>query len=385
MAIRAVETWYLEIPLPADFHPSWIPGLTQTHNRCLVVRVNDDSGHAGIGAGTVFERKQAELGSYVAADLVGRFLTGADPFEIEKHAKLVTRFGLMLGGRPWPLECALWDLMARIAGLPLYKLLGGSRDRIPVYCSFGESVLVKDAAARKEAIDARRDEGFTAFKLRSRSPDYRTDVGLMERIRDHVGDEVDLMIDCNQGWNLSPLGAEWSHEDARQFCLAAQALGFRWVEEPRHRFDFDSLARLCREVDITIAGGELNQGLHEFKTLLDGDCLDKLQPDVCLAGGTLMARKVAALCEARGKGFSPHTWTNGIGLLHNLHLACGVPNCDVLEYPYEEPGWVPEARDAMLLQPPRPQQGVLEVPPGPGIGCELDPEALERYGVKLQA
>jgi L-alanine-DL-glutamate epimerase-like enolase superfamily enzyme len=205
----------------------------------------------------------------------------------------------------------------------------------------------------------------------------------MEAIRAHVGDEVDLMIDCNQGWNLSPLGAEWSYEEAREFCLAAQGLGFRWVEEPRHRFAFEELSRLCRDVEITIAGGELNQGLHEFEVLLERGCLDKLQPDVCLAGGTLMARKVAALCEVRGKGFSPHTWTNGIGLLHNLHLACGVPNCEILEYPFEEPGWVPEARDAMLLDPPRPKGGVLEVPQRPGIGCDLDPEALERYGEKL--
>jgi len=384
MAICGIETFYLEIPLPGPFHPSWIPGLTQTHNRCFLVRVHDDSGHVGVGAGTVFERGQAELASYITADVIGRFLAGADPFEIEKHAKLVTRFGLMLGGRPWPLECALWDLMARLAGVPLYKLLGGSRDRIPVYCSFGESLAAKDVTARKEAVDARREEGFRAFKLRSRSADWRDDARLMEGIRAHVGDSVDLMIDCNQGWNLSPLGAEWSYEDARDFCLAAQDLGFRWVEEPRHRFDFESLSRLCSEVEISIAGGELNQGLHEFQVLLDGDCLDKLQPDVCLAGGTLMARKVAALCEARGKGFSPHTWTNGIGLLHNLHLACGVPNCEILEYPYEEPGWVPDARDAMLLDPPRPRDGVLAVPQGPGLGCELDPEALERFGTKLR-
>ncbi len=383
MAITGVEAHYLEIPLPEPFHPSWVPGLTQTHNRCLVMQVHDDSGHTGVGAGTVFEARQAELGAYVGADLVGRFLVGADPFEIEKHAKLVTRFGLMVGGRPWPVECALWDLMARISGQPLYKLLGGARDRIRTYCSFGESLLTKPLEARLEAIDARRAEGFTAFKLRSRSPGYRDDVRLMEAARTHVGDDVELMVDCNQGWNLSPLGAEWSYEDTREFCRAAAALGFRWVEEPRHRFDYEGLARLCAEVDVTIAGGELNQGLHEFQVLLDGDCLDKLQPDACLAGGTLMTRKVAALCEARGKGFSPHTWTNGIGLLHNLHIACGVPNCDVLEYPYEAPGWAPDARDAMLLDPPRPQDGVLAVPEGPGIGCQLDPDALARWGTKL--
>lgn len=384
MAIEQIEVFYLEIPLPGEFHPSWIPGLVQTHNRALVVVVHDDSGQRGIGAGTVFERGQAELGAYLAADLIGRFLVGADPFELEKHAKLVTRFGLMLGGRPWPLENALFDLAARLAGVPLYKLLGGARDRIRVYCSFGESLAVKDIGARRAALDARLAEGFTAFKLRSRSADYRADVELMEQARRHVGDDVELMIDCNQGWNLSPLGAEWSYEDARRFCLAAEDLDFRWVEEPRYRYDHDGLARLAAEVEIPIAGGELNQGLHEFQVLLEHDCLDKLQPDVCLAGGTLMARKVAALCEARAKGFSPHTWTNGIGLLHNLHLACGVSNCEILEYPFEEPGWVPDARDAMLVDPPRPRDGVLEVPQGPGLGCDLDPDAMARFGTKLR-
>ena len=383
MTITRIEATYLEIPLPADFHPSWVPGLAMQHNRCMVVEVHDDSGHTGVGAGTVFEQRQAELGAYVAADAIGRFLIGADPFEIEKHATLVTRFGLMIGGRPWPLECALWDLMAKIAGLPLYKLLGGSRQQIRLYCSFGESLQTKDVAARKDALDARIEEGFRAFKLRSRSDDYRDDVRMLEAVRAHVGDDIELMVDCNQGWNLSPLGAEWSYPDARDFCLAAEALGFRWVEEPRYRFDFEGLARLRGEVGVPIAGGELNQGLHEFQLLLDHECLDKLQPDVCLAGGTLMAKKVAALCEARSKGFSPHTWTNGIGLLHNLHLACGVPNCDILEYPYEEPGWVPEARDAMLQDPPRPKDGVLAVPQAPGIGCALDPDAMERYGTKL--
>jgi L-alanine-DL-glutamate epimerase-like enolase superfamily enzyme len=383
MAITGFETTYLDIPLPADFFPSWIPGRTQSHNRCVVIEVSDDSGHVGIGTATCFERQQAEVVKYIAVDLIGQFLIGADPFEIEKHSKLVTRFAMMFGGRPWLLECALWDLMAKLAGQPLYKLLGGARESIPLYCSFGESLLVKDVAARKQAVDARLADGFHAFKLRSRSADYRDDIRLMEAIRDHVGDDIGLMIDCNQGWNLSPLGAEWSYEEAYQFCRAAESLGFRWVEEPRDRFDVEGLTRLCADVKITIAGGELNQGLHEFKLLLDRDCLDKLQPDVTLAGGIAMARKVATLCEARGKGFSPHTWTNGIGLLLNLHLACGVPNCDILEYPFEEPGWVPEARDAMLLDPPRPRDGVMQVPRGPGIGVELDRDAMEKYGTRL--
>lgn len=383
MAITKFDATFLDIPLPADFFPSWIPGRVQSHNRCVVLEVHDDSGHVGIGAGACFEKEQGEVMKYIAVDTIGQFLLGADPFELEKHAHTISKFAHMLGGRPWLLENALWDLAAKIAGQPLYKLLGGAKDSIKTYCSFGESVLVKDIAARKEALDARLADGFTAFKIRSRSLSYRDDIRLMEACRDHVGDDIDLMIDCNQGWNLSPLGPEWSYDDTFEFCHAAELLGFKWVEEPRHRFDFDGLRRLCADVQITIAGGELNQGLHEFKMLLDNDCLDKLQPDVTLAGGTAMAKKVAALCESRSKEFSPHTWTNGIGLLHNLHLACGIRNCDILEYPYEAPGWVPDTRDAMLVNPPRPSGGILSVPQGPGIGLELDRDVMERHGTKL--
>ena len=121
MAITRIEATYLEIPLPADFHPSWVPGLTQQHNRCLVVEVHDDSGHVGVGAGAVFEEGQARFGKFVAVDTIGRFLMGADPFAIESHAKLIARFAFMVGGRPWPLECALWDLQAKIAGVPLWQ------------------------------------------------------------------------------------------------------------------------------------------------------------------------------------------------------------------------------------------------------------------------
>ena len=78
MTITRIEATYLEIPLPADFHPSWVPGLAMQHNRCMVVQIHDDSGHTGIGAGTVFEQQQAEIGAYVAADAIGRFLIGAD-------------------------------------------------------------------------------------------------------------------------------------------------------------------------------------------------------------------------------------------------------------------------------------------------------------------
>ncbi len=115
MAIAKIQATYLEIPLPAAFNPSWVPGLTMMHNRCIVVEVHDDSGAVGIGAGTVFEERQAEFGKFVAVDTIGRFLMGGDPFAIERHSETIDRFAFILGGRPWPLECALWDLQAKLA------------------------------------------------------------------------------------------------------------------------------------------------------------------------------------------------------------------------------------------------------------------------------
>ena len=112
------------------------------------------------------------------------------------------------------------------------------------------------------------------------------------------------------------------------------------------------------------------------------DALDVLQPDAVLAVGILRARELAEQILPTGLWFTPHTWTNGIGLLANLHLAAGVGGGPFLELPFDPPGWTPERRDFMLAEPVRPNaDGVLAVPDRPGLGFELDEEAVERYTV----
>jgi L-alanine-DL-glutamate epimerase-like enolase superfamily enzyme len=107
--------------------------------------------------------------------------------------------------------------------------------------------------------------------------------------------------------------------------------------------------------------------------------LDVVQNDVVLAGGMLRTRTIAELAMARGRWFTPHTWTNGIGLLANLHVAAGVGGGPFIEVPYDPPGWTPERRDAFLAEPIRPDaDGVLRVPATPGIGARLDEVAVRR-------
>jgi AbrB family looped-hinge helix DNA binding protein len=126
-----------------------------------------------------------------------------------------------------------------------------------------------------------------------------------------------------------------------------------WLEEPLPRFDFDSIARLSAEVDIPIAGGEANAGLHEFKWLIERRCYDILQPDATLSEGIFQLRKVAGMAEAFGLQFVPHTWADGVGMAANLQLAASVPNCGWLEFPHDPPNFTTEAFQALLVEPLR--------------------------------
>ena len=126
---------------------------------------------------------------------------------------------------------------------------------------------------------------------------------------------------------------------------------------------------------VRIAGGEMTRTLAELLAALDADAFDVYQPDVVLAVGMLRARTIAELALARNRWFTPHTWTNGIGLLANLHVAAGVGGGPYLEFPYDPPGWTPERRDFMLAAPRRGRRrtGCSACRTAPGLGIELVP------------
>ena len=380
MQISAIETYFFEYPLEKEFHPAWIPGHTQTANRCVILKLITKEGIEGIAAASVFSIEQARVLKFIAVDTIGQFMAGGDPSAVEMYAELIGRFGLMLGGRPWFLEVALWDLIGKEAGVPLCRHWGGSTDELELYASTGET----NAAARspEEALAA-REAGFKAIKLRAHNGDFRQDIAALEAVRETVGDSMKILVDANQGWSLSPFGPKWDHDAALEYARAASELGVYWLEEPLDRFDFDGYARLRDNVDVRIAGGEMNQGLHEFKVMIDKDCLDVYQPDATLAGGVIMARKVAEMAKAKGRIFSPHTWTTGLGFAVNLQIAASVSNCPILEFPWVPESWTPKARDAMLAERGLPEGGALKMPEKPGLGVDLDAEVMKEFAIRL--
>ena len=367
MKITDIEIRVFEYPMERPFVPTWQPMPTVNH-RVHIVSIHTDEGITGVGSG----------GVPVRWDVARMFLLGQDPFAMEQHIANLRSFAFFIG-RPWPLEVALWDIIGKASGQPIYKLLGGGQERLKAYASTGE---LRSPEQRVEDAQRLREEGFRALKLRFHNHDPKADLRVLEAVRKAVGDEMDIMVDANYGWAIAPDRApqRWDLRTAISMARAMEEMGVYWLEEPLHCYDYDGLAELRRQVNLRIAGGELNQGLHEFRIFLEKDCFDVYQPDVTFAGGLLQCRQIAGMVQAQGKTISPHTWSNGIGFAANLHFAASLERCPYIEFPYDPPSWTAEARDFALTEPFRiDAEGYVKVPQEPGLGIELDEEKLNKY------
>jgi len=368
MKITQVKVRLFEYPMPKPFHPTWQP-LPTTAARIHIVEVHTDAGIVGIGSG----------GVPVRWEVAGLFLMGQDPFAIEQHVANLRSMAFFVG-RPWPLEIALWDIIGKATGQPIYKVLGGGSEKIKAYASTGE---LRGLEARVESAQQIVSEGFKALKLRFHSPDWRDDVKTLEAVRKAVGDNIDIMVDGNWGWRIAP-DRQLNRWDLKIAIAAAKAMeeyGVYWLEEPLDAYDYDGLAELRSHLTtLRLAGGELNRGPEEIKTYLEKGCFDVYQPDCTFIGGISTTRKIAAMVQAEGKVFTPHTWTNGVGLVANLHCAAASTGVPYVEFPYDPPNWTPEARDFIFAEPLRiDAEGYVHLPQGPGLGMNLDDEKLSRY------
>jgi L-alanine-DL-glutamate epimerase-like enolase superfamily enzyme len=365
--ISAVRLQRLVVPLEPPFTAAWDPEPRRSF-AVTIVRVETDDGVIGVGSGDTMDGFEAYEHLFV----------GQDPLAIARHVRVLETIDFH-AGRYWPLEAALWDIVGQVAGLPVATLFGGSSDGIPAYASCG-SLL--PAPARAESALRLREEGFRAMKIRVDPRRLADGMAAVAATRAAVGDSMALMVDLNQGWRM-PGDTALSLDPVAARDVAAQLAGYDvlWLEEPLAGTDLRGLAALRASAPgIRIAGGEMTRTFAETLAALDADAFDVYQPDVVLAGGMLRTRTVAELALARNRWFTPHTWTNGLGLLANLHVAAGVGGGPFIEYPYDPPGWTPERRDAFLAEPIRPdREGILRVPSGPGLGAVLDEAAIARF------
>jgi len=374
--ITRVRSRVLDLPLPAEFRPAWGRNEIQRSFYMTLVQVETAGGVVGITAAEAGLESAVSIERFVTPHLLGQ--DAARPETLVG----VLRDAEILGSPVYCLEIALWDIAAKVAGLPAYKMWGAVTDRVLAYCATGE---VRSAERRVE--DCRRilADGFKAVKLRFHSDDPGDDIAVVEAIRHELGDQLAILVDANQAGVLPGLGGhrQWTFSVAMSVALELERLGVTWLEEPLARHDYAGLRRIRDRLDrLQLAGGENNHGIHEFRLLVEQGCYDVLQPDAVLSEGVYQLRKVAALAEAAGLLMAPHTWTHGIGLLANLHLVASIPNHSWFEFPHEPPGWPSTALSQMLVAKPWIDgEGYLALPDRPGFGFELDEELIEHHTV----
>jgi L-alanine-DL-glutamate epimerase-like enolase superfamily enzyme len=365
--IARIAVSHHSLPLDPPFNASWDSSPRRQFDVTLV-RVETDDGLVGWGSGDLM------LGFAGHEPL----FVGRDPRDIERHHAVLSHLNFHYG-RCWPLDLALWDLIGKIEGQPCWKLLGGASSRVRAYASSG---VLRGPEAMAEAAERYLAEGFGAMKIRFRRGDWRDDIRALEAVRARVGPQLELMVDCNQGWRM-PWDTEppWTLADALPVARELERLGVYWMEEPLHRADYEGMRALREATAVRIAGGEMAREAHDLRELILRGCLDVLQPDVALAGGITGVKRIAGLARANDVVLTPHTWTNGLGVVANAHLAVGLGGAPFLEFPYDPPEWSLARRDFPMTTPFAAKDGWLELSDAPGLGYEIDEDVLERTRV----
>ncbi|TCP47952.1 L-alanine-DL-glutamate epimerase-like enolase superfamily enzyme [Tamaricihabitans halophyticus] len=367
MKITDITIEPLRTPLDPPFYAAWDP-VPRAHFDATLVRVHTDEGITGVGSGDTM----------AGFDQFAQYFLGTDPLRIEEAVRVIESLGFH-AGRYWPLEAALWDILGKTAGLPVSALLGNLTDRIPVYASWGAT---REPAQRADDAHALVEQRFRAVKIRIRPAALAEGIAAVRTVREAVGDRLDIMVDLNQAWRMA--GDPTRSMDlarVRSVVRELSELDVFWVEEPLPYDDIAGYQRLRADnPGPRIAAGEMLDSFGHTLGLLEADALDVYQTDVVLALGISRARTIAELARAKHRGFTPHTWTNGLGVLANLHLTAGVGGGPYLEFPYDPAGgWTPERRDFFLAEPLWPDEhGCLQVPSAPGLGAELDEAEVRR-------
>ncbi len=335
----------------------------------VIMKVHTDEGIVGLGEPSPYGGAR-DLEA--AIERMESSFVGEDPFDVD----VLTSRGLggadgvdqyVLAG----LNMACWDIMGKAAGEPVSKLLGGRRsDEVRVYASAGINWdYVNDPELIVEEAEGYLDEGFTAFKFRI-GPDKRF-LTAIERLYEAVGDEMDLIMEGNARFR--------NPQEAIRMAESFKEYEPYWFEEPIDTTDVEGYREIRRALpDVRITGGESKRSLSAFKEWIDTRAYSIVQPDANVTGIS-EGRRIAERARLERLPCVPHSWHNAITMAANLHLVASIPNNEILEFQRTWHWSSPAFRTEILEDPIEFDDGHLVVPDGPGLGIELDEDAIEEY------
>ena len=353
---------------------TYVVGLE--HRNFLFVRVQTDEGIHGIGE--AYSCGPDDATAAIVADFE-TWLIGRDPRDIEALWHLMyssSRFpgGSILNSAISGIEHACWDILGKSVGLPVYRLLGGKfRDRIRVYQAPRGAT---PEALAEDALRLIERYGYTALKINPQPPNWqampysavvRQAAARLEAVRAAVGEDVDIGVDPHAR----------IFEPVRALEMAEALKPFRpfFFEEPLRPENIDAMAEVRAKSPVPIATGEMLYTKFQFRELLEKRAADVIQPDICVAGGLLEMRKIAAMAEAHYVTVAPHNPMGPVATVVNVHFSASAPNFLILEYNPDDMG----ARRDILQEPLKVVDGYIEVPERPGLGVELNVEAFAKY------
>ena len=345
-------------------------------NNIIFVKTETDEGLTGWGEAYCV---RPDLGVAATIDYLKDWLIDQDPRNIE------SLWAEMYQGLRFPpgsiglaaisgIEHTLWDISAQALGLPVHKMLGGNvRDKIRVYQGVHGNTPEKTAEHAQQLIEK---YGYTGLKMNPYPPEpdkqlwnvvLRDGPRFIEAVRDAVGDDIDIGLDAHAK----------IFEPIRALELADAMAPYKpyFFEEPIRPENIQAMAYLRRKMTIPLATGECLYTKFEFNELMQAQAADIIQPDVCICGGLMEMRKIAAIAEGHDVMVAPHNPMGPIATAINVHFAAATYNFSILEFVPHDEG----RRSEFVREPWVPKDGYLDIPDKPGWGIEVNESALSKY------
>ena len=387
MKITNIKATWLRYQIPESGQHTSDFGRLTTFDMTLV-RIDTDAGLTGYGEGKAAVGSAGVNAPVVAVinEELRPLLVGQDPRDItglwERMYNGVRNNYAVKRGRAFPelgrrglrisaisgVDMALWDILGKTLGVPVYQLLGGrSRERVSGYADGGWA----DAAhIGEQLLNTIKPVGFSAVKMRVGAMDgeVETSIERVRAAREALGPTVRLMVDAH---------GTFDPRSARRFARGVEDCNLSWFEEPTSADDIRGMAEVRSATDIPIAAGESLFTRFDFRDLIEARAVDILQPDPAIAGGITEVVRIAALASAHQLTLAPHLWGSALLFASGLHLAAALPNCVTLEYSM---GFNPMLRE-LVKEDFVINNGEVEIPDRPGLGFTVNEDFVERYAV----
>ena len=373
MLIEKIETFVLKDKLSKSFFFSqW-----EYAERCIcVVKVTASDGTYGWGEGygpaTVLE---------AGVKFLKPIVIGSDPMkndviwhQMYRKTLDYARRGILVASMS-AIDIAIWDLKGKILGVPVSTLLGGAhRDKIKPYATGLYFTSHTDPSKEfEEEVNKYISQGFKAIKMKvglGVEEDYKN----VKKVKDIIGDDIELMIDANHAYNL---------REAVSLSRKLEPFNISWFEEPLSPEFYNQYKELRDKTTIPIAGGECEYLRYGFHQLLRSKSVDILQPDICSSGGLTEAKRISALASVYGVDLIPHTWGTSIGMHVALHF---ISNLELIPGRMKQPDFLMEydqtenaLREELTYPSVIMKDGMIEVPKGPGLGLDVNEDVLRKY------